>query len=285
MTSQLSPLPVPRRVRLPSGLSLEVAEQGRRGGLPLLLLHGATDSWRSFDPVLPHLGPEWHVIVPSQRGHGGSDKPAQGYRTDDFVADLVALIETLALPPVLVVGHSMGSTHALRLAIDRPDLVRGVVGLATFASYGDKADLVQWVAEAVQPLTDPVPAALAHDFQVSTLTRAVAPGLVERMTAQSLLVPAVAWRGLFAGLLEDDFSDRLHRIVAPTLLLAAGNDAYVPAADGARLLRAIPQARLETWAGAGHALHWEEPARCAARLVAFASELEAAAASQPAAVG
>ena len=37
--------------RLPSGLLLEFAEQGRLGGPPVLMLHGITDSWRSFEPV------------------------------------------------------------------------------------------------------------------------------------------------------------------------------------------------------------------------------------------
>jgi pimeloyl-ACP methyl ester carboxylesterase len=267
--------PAVRPIALPSGITLEVAEQGPRGGPPLLLLHGATDSWLSFEPVLPHLDRDLHALVPSQRGHGGSDKPARGYRTDDFVADLVALVEALDLPPVIVAGHSMGSTHALRLAIDRPDLVRGVVGLATFASYGDKPELVQWIAEVVRPLADPVPPALAREFQASTLARPIAPGLLERMVEQSLRVPAQAWRGLFDGLLEDDFSDRVGRIAAPVLLLVAEADAYVPAEDARRLQRRIPHATVETWAGAGHALHWEEPQRCAARLAAFARELEA----------
>jgi pimeloyl-ACP methyl ester carboxylesterase len=265
--------PTLHAVRLPSGLTLEVAIQGRRGPLPLLMLHGITDSWHSFDVLLPFIGPEWQVVVPSQRGHGGSDKPAQGYRTSDFVADLEALIETLELPPVLVVGHSMGSTHALRLAIDRPDLVRGVVGLGTFASYADKADLLQFDTEVIRPLVDPVPHALAHDFQASTLARPTAPGLLERMTGESLKVPAHVWRDAFAGLFEDDFSDRLHRVGVPALLLAGGADAMVPASDLERLRAALPDAQGETWAGAGHALHWEEPARCAARVLEFARAL------------
>jgi non-heme chloroperoxidase len=275
----LSAPPLVRRVALPNGIRLEVAEQGPADGLPLLLLHGITDSWRSFDPVLPYLGPQWRAIAPSQRGHGDSDKPATGYRSDDFVADLVALIEALALPPVIVAGHSMGSTHALRLAIDRPDLVRAVVGLGTFARYSDKPELVQWVAETVQPLADPVPRALAEDFQLAMLARPVAPGLVERMVGESLKVPAHVWRQAFAGLLEDDFSDRLHRVDVPTLLLVAGADAFVPAADAERLQRAIPQACVEHWPGAGHALHWEEPQRCAASLDAFARQVAGAAAT------
>ena len=116
-----------RHVRLPDGLSIECAEQGRRGGPALLLLHGITDSWRSFEPVLPWLPPHWHVVVddaarPRRLGPAGG-----GYRTRDFAADAAALIEALGLPPVVVVGHSMGAVNALRLAIDRPDAVRGVV--------------------------------------------------------------------------------------------------------------------------------------------------------------
>lgn len=42
-----------RHVRLPNGLNIEFAEQGRRDGPSLLLLHGITDTWRSFEPVLP----------------------------------------------------------------------------------------------------------------------------------------------------------------------------------------------------------------------------------------
>ena len=61
-----------RHVRLPSGLAIEFAEQGQRGGPALLMLHGITDTWRSFEPVLPWLPPDWHVVSMTQRGHGGS---------------------------------------------------------------------------------------------------------------------------------------------------------------------------------------------------------------------
>ena len=72
-----------RHVRLHSGLTIECAEQGPRGGPALLMLHGITDTWRSFEPVLPWLPPEWHVISMTQRGHGGSSE-ATSYRTRDF---------------------------------------------------------------------------------------------------------------------------------------------------------------------------------------------------------
>lgn len=258
---------------LPGGLRLEYAEQGPRGGTTLLMLHGSTDSWRSFEPVLPHLPADWHVVALTQRGHGGSDKPPAHYATRDFAADAAAVARALGLPPLIVVGHSMGAANAMRLAIDAPVLVRGLVAAGAFASFGDKPGLADFVAAEIAPLTDPVPRALALAFQQETLARAVAPELLATAVDESLRVPAHVWREMFAQLLADDFSDALHRIAAPTLLVQGDADAFVPPADTARLLQRLPHARASVWSGAGHAMHWEEPARFAAELMRFVRAL------------
>jgi non-heme chloroperoxidase len=262
------------RLRLPDGVHLEYAEQGPRGGTTLLLLHGITDSWRSFEPVLPHLPADWHVLALSQRGHGGSDKPSGPYRTRDFAADAAAFVQALGLPPLVVVGHSMGAANAMRLAIDHPGLVRGLVAAGAFASFGDKAELVAFVREQIAPLSDPIPRELAQAFQQDTLARPVAPGLLDTAVDESLRVPAHVWREAFTQLLADDFSTELPRIAAPTLLVQAQADAFVPAADTERLLHDLPRARASVWGGAGHAMHWEEPARFAGELVRFVHALE-----------
>src|SRR5574337_1292445 len=95
--------------------------ESRAGGPTVLLLHGSTDSWRSFEALLPLLPAHWHVIAPSQRGHGRSDKGATDYGTRAFADDAAALARQLALPPLIVVGHSMGAVNGLRLAIDHPE--------------------------------------------------------------------------------------------------------------------------------------------------------------------
>jgi non-heme chloroperoxidase len=263
-----------RSRRLPNGLTLEVAEWGPSDGTPIVLLHGITDSWRSFEPLRPHLPANWHVIAPSQRGHGASDKPPAGYRTRDFAADIALLIEAMALPPVLLLGHSMGAANAMRLAIERPDLVRGLIGAGAFASFGDKAELVGYVASSIEPLRDPVPRALADEFQRSTVATPIDEAFLQRMVDQSLMVPAAVWRAGFAGLLEDDFSAELRCVRVPTLLVQGDADAFVPVDDLQRLRQALPQAQYELWRGAGHALHWEAPQRFARSVAAFAERLQ-----------
>jgi pimeloyl-ACP methyl ester carboxylesterase len=259
---------------LPSGVELEYAEQGPHGGPTLLLLHGITDSWRSFEPVLPHLPAHWHVLVLTQRGHGGSDKPADGYGVRDFAADAAAFARVLELPPLTVVGHSMGASVALRMAIGHADAVRGVVAAGAFASFGDKPDLVAFVRDTIAPLTDPVPRELAHAFQQDTLARATAPGWLDTAVDESLRVPAAVWRQAFAGLLNDDTAAELRRVDVPVLLVQGAADAFVPAADTQRLLEAMPSARASVWPGAGHAMHWEEPSRFADELMRFVGTLD-----------
>jgi non-heme chloroperoxidase len=261
------------RLRLDHGMHLEYAEQGPRGGTTLLLLHGITDNWRSFEPVMPWLPPEWHVIALSQRGHGGSDAPADGYRPGRFAADAAALARALDLPPLVVVGHSMGAANAMRLAADHPQSVRAVVAAGAFASFHDKPDLVAFVQRDIAPLRDPVPRALAHAFQQDTLAAPVAPGLLETMVDECLRVPARVWRASFDGLLREGIGASLRRIEAPTLLIAGGADAFVPAADTERLLHELPRAQAQLWPGAGHAMHWEQPARFADAVVRFVRAL------------
>ncbi|HEX2542937.1 MAG TPA: alpha/beta hydrolase [Caldimonas sp.] len=263
----------PRILRLPDGRRFEVVEQGRRGGTALLLLHGITDTWRSFEPVLPFLPGEWHVVALTQRGHGGSDA-APGYRTRDFAADAAAVLQALDMAPAVVVGHSMGAANALRLAIDHPACVRGVVAAGAFASFGDKAALIDFVEQDVLTIGDTVPRELADAFQRDTIAGPVAPGLIETMVDECLRTPAATWKGAFAGLLEDDFGAELGRIDVPVLLPWGDADSFVPEEDQRRLQRALPRATRSVFGGAGHALHWEQPDGFAAVLRRFVHALD-----------
>jgi non-heme chloroperoxidase len=266
------------RVTLPGrGVALEVAERGDPGGVHVLCLHGITDSWRSFEPVLPWLAQEWHTVAASQRGHGGSDRPDRGFSLRDFALDAAALIETRGLAPAVVVGHSMGAAVALQLAIDRPDLVRCVVAAGAFASFRDKPELEAFIHETMLTLGDSVPRELAEGFQRDTIAGPVAPGLLETMVDECLRTPAAVWKAAFAGLLEDDFGNELGRVRAPVLLAWGDADAFVPEADQQRLMTALPRATRCVYRTTGHALHWEQPERFARDLVQFVRDTEAAA--------
>jgi len=256
-------------IALSTGVTLRYVEQGHPAGIPIVLLHGVTDSWRSFEPMLAHLPTSLRTFALSQRGHGDSQRPSSGYRTRDFSADIAAFLAAVGVRSAIVVGHSMGSTNALRFAIDHPQRTRGLLLVAAFASYGMNTTITGFWESAIANIADPIDPKLARDFQQSTLAQPVPPELLDTAVKESLKVPAPVWRAAFSGMLDDACVSELGRIAAPTLLLWGDHDAFVPRADQDVLLKAIDGSRLVVYRGAGHAPHWEEPERFANDLTAF----------------
>jgi non-heme chloroperoxidase len=259
-----------RQVELPTGVQLEYSEQGDRGGVPVLLLHGGTDSRRAWDPVLPHLPESIRAIALSQRGHGDSARPRDaGYGHEDMAADAAAVIEALDLGPAIVAGHSMGAWVAERVTIDRPDLVLGTV-LAGAIGPGSKNPVLVEVCEEVAGLADPIDPEFAREFQASTTERPLAPATLDAFVAESLKLPAWVWQRVFDGFLEIDMTSRLGSVESPVLLVWGDRDVFDTRAEQEWLLETIRNSSLTVYEGAGHAVHWEEPERFAADLAAFA---------------
>ena len=246
-------------IELPTGVRLQYVEHGDPQGVPAVLLHGASDSWRSFELVLPHL-PEWiRAIAVTQRGHGDTSRPSAGYRTRDFAADIAALLDALGIRQAVIVGHCMGGYVAQRFAIDYPERTRGLVLAATRSTWFDHPD-IRALAEAVAGFTDPVDPAFVREFQLGTLAQPVSPQYVDTVVAESLKLPARVWQSLFDECLApaDHPAAELGFIGAPALVVCGDRDSLaLNQQEG--LAAAIPAAVLKTYPGAGHALHWEQP--------------------------
>lgn len=259
-----------RLVTLRTGVTLNYVEHGKPSGVPVILLHGVTDSWRSFEPLLDRLPDTIRALAVSQRGHGASSKPADGYRYEDMAADLAAFMDALALPAAVIVGHSMGAMVAQRFAADHPQRVAGLVLMGAPRTLHRHPAVQELWDATLSRLTDPVDADFVREFQLSTLARPVPDEFLETVVHQSLLVPARIWRATFSGFLATpDFSAELRRLQAPTLIAWGELDAYTGRADQEALHATIPGSRLLVYPGGGHAFHWEAPDLFAADLVTF----------------
>ena len=259
-------------VELSTGVMLPYVEQGDPDGAPVVLLHGYTDSWRSWERVLPHLPDSIHVFALTQRGHGDADRPDSGYRPHDFAADVAAFMDALDLEEAVIVGHSMGSIVAQRFAIDEPERTRGLVLAAAATTWRTPVALELW--EVVSTLEDPIDPAFVREFQESTLAQPVPPAFLDTIVAESLKVPAHVWKAaLREGHLEAHIAGELGAIQAPTLIVWGGQDAIHSRSEQDALAEAITDAELVVYPDAGHGLHWEEPERFAADLVAFTDRL------------
>lgn len=103
----------------------------RGSGPPVLLVHGfAVTADFNWGPsgLLDSLAGRYRVIAPDLRGHGASEKPRDpGSYGVEFVEDLLALLDHLAIPRAHVAGYSMGSAIALHLAVRHPDRVASLM--------------------------------------------------------------------------------------------------------------------------------------------------------------
>ena len=259
-------------VDLSNGVRIPYAEYGDPDGVPVVLLHGITDSWRSFEPVLPHLPPSVHAYAITQRGHGDAGRP-RDYRLEGFVDDVARFLDAVGLRSAIVGGHSMGSVVATRFAIDHPDRTAGLVimgGATTWARLGLDA-----MKEELAALGDPVDVDYLRGFQESTLARPVPPELLDTAVSESAKVSIATFRDAWEQVVLRDFARDLGAVTAPTLVVWGERDAFTPRAQQDALVAAIRDARLIVHDGAGHAFHWEDPERFAAELAAFALERRA----------
>ena len=116
-------------------------------GPPLVLLHGLTATQRYVLQGSRLLKREGYRLVSyDARAHGESD-PGDGYEYSDLAADLVSVLEEREISSAVLVGHSMGAATAVRVALERPELVRGLVQITpAYAGepYRDDAGLAYW---------------------------------------------------------------------------------------------------------------------------------------------
>lgn len=261
-----------KKTALKTGVTLEYVEQGGRNGVPVIFLHGITDSWHSFETNLPHLPSNIHAFAISQRGHGDSDKPSDGYTPKHFATDVAAFIEQQKLGAVVIVGHSMGGVNAQRFAIDYPQLTKALVIIDSDPLLIENEGMPEFF-EAVMKLNGPISREFMVEFQKSTITRPIDSSYFETVVNEGLKVPTAVFQAACKGMLEDNLVEELKTIKKPALIFWGEKDAVCLRKGQERLRNNIKNVQWKEYKGTGHALHWEEPQRFVKDLVQFINSL------------
>jgi pimeloyl-ACP methyl ester carboxylesterase len=118
-----------RTLRVPGvdGLSLHALEWSQ-DGVPLVFLHGFSNSARVWDAVVPSVAPYYRTIAVDLRGHGDSDRDPEGrYDHARMARDLEAAFGFLGLDRLVLVGHSMGGRVSMHFAGAHPAQIAGLV--------------------------------------------------------------------------------------------------------------------------------------------------------------
>ena len=269
-----------RTVRTDDGAELEVLVAGPADGPTVVLAHcwtGVKDFWGA---VARRLVADGHrVVLYDQRGHGGSTVGSDRLTTDRLGDDLLAVLDDLGAPEVVLAGHSMGGMTIQALAVNHPDVVRdrvrGIVLVATAAQVlprplaGPLVDLA---------LGNAALSALAGTPRSLVLTRGAVGRAAHRAHVQATAdgffgTTGSVRSGLLTAMSAMDYREGLAGIDVPTTVLVGTHDRLTPVSRSRVLAERIPGAELEVLSGAGHMLPLEEPERVAAAIAARAKVL------------
>lgn len=106
------------RVKLPTGIELDVWDTGPRDAPALIFLHGFPENHRTWRHQIKHLSDRYRCIAPDQRGYGNSSRPegAEHYETMALVQDIAELAQALELSSYTIIGHDWGGALAWLVA-------------------------------------------------------------------------------------------------------------------------------------------------------------------------
>jgi pimeloyl-ACP methyl ester carboxylesterase len=236
-------------------------------GPPVLLLHGLTDSHRTWREIWPRL-PDRRAFMLDLPGHGLSSRPDAPYTLDWNATQVARWIEQLNLRDVDVVGHSYGGGVAQWLLLKcRPRIRR----LALLSSGGLGREVFPWLRLASVPfLIEAFGQRWMGPIARFAMTRAtnrdakaeidlLASYLRQPGSARAFsrtVRDVIRWRGqtrnLFDGIAEI-------AEVPPMRLFWGARDSILPISQGTAIAALLENCELIRFETSGHFVHWEEP--------------------------
>lgn len=261
-------------------------------GPTVLLVHGITNSSRSWEPVTGRLAGSHRVLAPDLPGHGDSDRHQGDHSLGAHASALRDLLLATDAGRATLVGHSFGGGIVLQMAYQFPELVERIV-LVSSGGLGRDVGLALRAAtlpgaEQVIGLGASAPVARAGAFAGSLLSRfGVHPGpdISEVLSGVASLGDRQR-RESFVRTIRTVVSPRGQRVTAidrlylaegiPSLIVWGDRDPIIPADHGRAAAAAMPDSRFELFEGAGHFPQLNDPERFSAMLAEFIATTEPA---------
>ncbi|MFQ3581778.1 alpha/beta fold hydrolase [Chloracidobacterium validum] len=257
-----------------NGVQLYVEDTGGDRPAVLFIAGLGYDEWFWAQSVAPYLRDDYRLVMPANRGAGRSDKPAGPYTTAQMAADMLGLLDALALEQVIVVGHSLGGFIAQELTLAAPNRVRKLVLAGT--SFGGPQSIPPTPAALAVLMLDRTldPMELIRrglETAVAPAFLAAKPPMLDALIAYRLTtpVPPEAFQSQLMAGAAHDAADRIAAIGCPTLLVAGELDQVVPPGNVALLQAKLPQAESVVIPDAGHLFPIEKPQETATALADF----------------
>jgi pimeloyl-ACP methyl ester carboxylesterase len=242
-------------------------------GRPVILLHGWLGSWALWQETMAYLGGSYRTYALDFWGFGESGKKRDSYIVQDFVSLVDQFMDRLGITSAPLVGHSMGGTVSLSVAIQYPQRVSKVVVVGS-PIVGSSLALPLKMA-GLRPIAV-VLFTMMGTFR--TVMRMASPYIsrdprfpqmmdndLSRTTLESFLLS-------IASLRRTDLRPLLPQITIPSMGMFGDKDIIVDPTQWQPMLDGIPHTRIERFSQAGHFIMLDETASFMSKLKNFLDE-------------
>jgi pimeloyl-ACP methyl ester carboxylesterase len=262
------------------GPDLQVRDEGPKDAPAIVLVHCYDCSMHWWQPVAHHLAKDHRVISVDLIGHGGSEKPTSGYEIENQARQVWRALDGIGVQNAVLAGHSLGGMVVTAMAVERPELVDGLVAVgsppAPFKSTLPLTAQVGYVPVIGEGIRRVVPDSMVEQG----LSTAFAPGFdlpdfavpdFRRMTYSSY---DKAGEAGIAYVREETAPERLGDLDIPILYIQGDKDQLVDTDSAVEGWGSIEGAKVEVLEGIGHSPSIEAPQQTAELIGEFAAEAQ-----------
>ncbi len=229
-----------------------------------VLIHGLSESRAVWGRQEAYLRSFVHVLSYDVRGFGSSPVGDANGTVDQMAADLAKIISANGNTPAWLIGFSMGGVIAQRFALDFPDMVAGLVLIASSCKVGHAGqaffhDRIGQVSTGGRAKLDEINRSDSNGC-IAIDDKALVAEYQQLRVGSSTSVEGYlnACRAMLR-LADQTMLEDLGRISCATAVMTGELDPYCPPRASEMIANAIPGAELTVIAGAGHCVHWEQP--------------------------
>jgi non-heme chloroperoxidase len=257
-----------------------VETQGvRNDSIPILLIHGWLDSWRSWTLVLSQLKLNTRIIAMTLRGWGDSVKSGE-YTVESYSKDILEFLKAKEINQCILCGHSMGTLIATKIAAQEPNLIKGLILCGASAKMPpdhllDPSTSLRALSEHITETFPDGPISadghqLLNSFQCDDLRPLVEIGRVSQeflsqVLEETLKATPRSYREAFQDMIDEDHTSLLGTICCPVLIIWGNKDVLFDRSEQSRLQSLLENSTQLTFHEVDEAPHgviWTHATEC-----------------------
>jgi len=236
------------------GIVYSILRGGKKGGTPILFLHGwgsKAESYRKSFDFLPEDFPE--VVLPNLPGFGFAPIPKTAWGIKEYAEWVDKLVRKLGLEELILAGHSFGGRLTIYIASHYPEKLKGIILYATAGTTKRNQtrlsflNIVTKAGKAVMSMPG------------LNLLYPVAEKILYKSIGNTDYLYAGEKREIFKKVINEDLSAFVKNITVPTQLLWGEDDFETPLADAEYIHQSVPNSELKVIPGQGHVMHSRSP--------------------------